>query len=612
MHQNFKELIMIYYHFAELIHRQAVKYGNRTALKYRDDATGKWSKISWIQFAENVRLTAEAMADSGIGVQENIGMYSQNMPQCLYTSFGAYANRIVDIPMYATSSPAQVAYIVKDANIHTLFVGEQLQYNNAWIVQKQLPNILRKLVVFDSSVRLNPEDKTSVYFDDFIRLGNNAHAESQVKIRTSQARPEDVATIIYTSGTTGNSKGVVLTHANYLEAMRTHDLRIPQVTDKDTSMCFLPLTHIFEKGWTCVCLMKGVKVAINHDPKLIQKTLPEVAPTTMSSVPRFWEKVYIGVQEKIRNASPTAQKIFKDAIETGRLYNLEYRRKGIKPPMALKLKFEFYNRTVFTLLKRVVGIQNGRFFPVAGAPLSDKVLEFLLSVNIPIRYGYGLSETTATVCFFPEENYEIGSLGILQPDLQVRIDPSNNEILVKGKTVMSGYYNRPEENAIAFTEDGYFRTGDAGRLEGNTLYFLERIKDLYKTSNGKYIAPQAIELSITSDPYIDQVAVIGDQRKFVSALVVPNYALLEEYAKEQRIDYTTREELLQHEMIHKLIQAHIEEHQSELAAFEKIKRFTLLPEPFSMESGELTDTLKLRRRVVSEHYAEQIEAMYAE
>lgn len=603
---------MTYYHFAELIHRQAAKYGNRTALKYRDDATGKWSKISWIQFAENVRLTAEAMADSGIGVQENIGMYSQNMPQCLYTSFGAYANRIVDIPMYATSSPAQVAYIVKDANIHTLFVGEQLQYNNAWIVQKQLPNILRKLVVYDSSVRLNPEDKTSVYFDDFIRLGNNAHAESQVKIRTSQARPEDVATIIYTSGTTGNSKGVVLTHANYLEAMRTHDLRIPQVTDKDTSMCFLPLTHIFEKGWTCVCLMKGVKVAINHDPKLIQKALPEVAPTTMSSVPRFWEKVYIGVQEKIRNASPTAQKIFKDAIETGRLYNLEYRRKGIKPPMALKLKFEFYNRTVFTLLKRVVGIQNGRFFPVAGAPLSDKVLEFLLSVNIPIRYGYGLSETTATVCFFPEENYEIGSLGILQPDLQVRIDPSNNEILVKGKTVMSGYYNRPEENAAAFTEDGYFRTGDAGRLEGNTLYFLERIKDLYKTSNGKYIAPQAIELSITSDPYIDQVAVIGDQRKFVSALVVPNYTLLEEYAKEQHIAYTSRAELLQHEMIYKLIQAHIEEHQSELAAFEKIKRFTLLPEPFTMESGELTDTLKLRRRVVSEHYTEQIEAMYAE
>lgn len=603
---------MTYYHFAELIHRQAAKYGNRTALKYRDDATDKWSKISWIQFAENVRLTAEAMADSGIGVQENIGMYSQNMPQCLYTSFGAYANRIVDIPMYATSSPAQVAYIVKDANIHTLFVGEQLQYNNAWIVQKQLPNILRKLVVFDSSVRLNPEDKTSVYFDDFIRLGNNAHAESQVKIRTSQARPEDVATIIYTSGTTGNSKGVVLTHANYLEAMRTHDLRIPQVTDKDTSMCFLPLTHIFEKGWTCVCLMKGVKVAINHDPKLIQKTLPEVAPTTMSSVPRFWEKVYIGVQEKIRTSSPSAQKIFKDAIETGRLYNLEYRRKGIKPPLSLKLKFEFYNRTVFTLLKRVVGIQNGRFFPVAGAPLSDKVLEFLLSVNIPIRYGYGLSETTATVCFFPEENYEIGSLGVLQPDLQVRIDPSNNEILVKGKTVMAGYYNRPEENAAAFTEDGYFRTGDAGRLEGNTLYFLERIKDLYKTSNGKYIAPQAIELSITSDPYIDQVAVIGDQRKFVSALVVPNYALLEDYAKEQHISYSTRAELLQHEMIHKLIQAHIEEHQSELATFEKIKRFTLLPAPFTMESGELTDTLKLRRRVVSEHYAEQIEAMYAE
>ena len=476
---------MIYYHYAELIHKQAEKYRNRTALKYRDDATGKWQKISWIEFAENIRLTAEAMADSGIEVQENIGVYSQNMPQCLYTYFGAYANRVVDIPMYATSSPSQIAFIVENAQIRFLFVGEQLQYNNALIVQKQLPHILKKLIVYDSSVKLNPEDKTSVYFDDFIRLGNNAHAESMVKIRTSQALPSDIATIIYTSGTTGQSKGVVLTHANYLEAMRTHDMRIPQVTDKDLSMSFLPLTHIFERGWTYVCLMKGATVAINRDPKMIQQTLPEVRPTCMSNVPRFWEKVYIGVQEKINNSSPSMQKIFRHAIETGHEYIINYKRQGKTPPLSLKLKFEFYDKTVFSLLKRVLGIGRGIFFPVAGAPLSDTVLEFLLSVNIPLRYGYGLSETTATVCFFPEENYVIGSIGRIQPDLQVRIDPSNNEILVKGKTVTPGYYKRPDENARAFTEDGFFRTGDAGRLEGDTLYFVERIKDLYKTSNGK-------------------------------------------------------------------------------------------------------------------------------
>lgn len=601
-----------YYHFSELIQRQAEKYGNRTALKYRDDAAGRWTKISWNEFSELVTLTAEALADSGIAVQENIGVYSQNMPQCLYTYFGAYANRVVDVPMYATSSPSQIAYIVEDAQIHTLFVGEQLQYNNAFIVQKQKPNILKKLIIFDSSVRKNPEDKTSVYFDDFIRLGNNAHAESLVKIRTSGALPEDIATIIYTSGTTGNPKGVVLTHANYLEAMRTHDLRIPQVTDRDSSMCFLPLTHIFERGWTCVCLMKGVLVAINRDPKQIQKTLPEINPTTMACVPRFWEKVYIGIQEKIRSASPTMQKLFRNAIATGHDYIINYKRTGKKAPLALKAKFEFYDKTLFALVKKVVGIQNGRFFPVAGAPLSDTVLEFLLSLNIPIRYGYGLSETTATVCFFPEENYTIGSIGIIQPDLEIKIDPNNQEILVRGKTVMSGYYKRPEENAISFTADGFFRTGDAGRLDGDTLYFLERIKDLYKTSNGKYIAPQAIELSITRDPYIEQVAVIGDQRKFVSALVVPNYELLEQYAKSKNLVYASREEMLKHELIHKLIQAHIEEHQRELASFEKIKRFTLLASPFTMESGALTDTLKLRRRVVNELYAKEIDAMYAE
>lgn len=603
---------MIYYHYAELIHKQAEKYRNRTALKYRDDATGKWQKISWIEFAENIRLTAEAMADSGIEVQENIGVYSQNMPQCLYTYFGAYANRVVDIPMYATSSPSQIAFIVENAQIRFLFVGEQLQYNNALIVQKQLPHILKKLIVYDSSVKLNPEDKTSVYFDDFIRLGNNAHAESMVKIRTSQALPSDIATIIYTSGTTGQSKGVVLTHANYLEAMRTHDMRIPQVTDKDLSMSFLPLTHIFERGWTYVCLMKGATVAINRDPKMIQQTLPEVRPTCMSNVPRFWEKVYIGVQEKINNSSPSMQKIFRHAIETGHEYIINYKRQGKTPPLSLKLKFEFYDKTVFSLLKRVLGIGRGIFFPVAGAPLSDTVLEFLLSVNIPLRYGYGLSETTATVCFFPEENYVIGSIGRIQPDLQVRIDPSNNEILVKGKTVTPGYYKRPDENARAFTEDGFFRTGDAGRLEGDTLYFVERIKDLYKTSNGKYIAPQAIEMSVTSDPYIDQVAVIGDERKFVSALVVPNYALVEAYAKERQIEYSSREELLKNPSIYKLIEAKIESHQQALAAFEKIKRFTLLARPFSMENGELTDTLKLRRRVIVEHYAAEIDAMYAE
>ena len=601
---------MIYYHFAELIHRQAEKYGNRTALKHRDNATGKWLKISWREFSDKVMLTAKAMAEFGIKVQENIGVYSQNMPQCLYTDFGAYGNRVVSIPMYATNSPGQIEYIINDAKIRTLFVGEQLQYNNAFKVQKD-SKYLERLVVFDPAVKMNPEDKTSIYFDDFLRLGDNAHAESTVKIRMTEAVPEDLATIIYTSGTTGESKGVMLPHSCYLEAMRIHDVRLPLVTDKDLSMSFLPMTHIFEKAWCYYCLHKGVTIAINQDPKMIQKTLPEVHPTLMCNVPRFWEKVYAGVHEKINSASPAMKKIFLDAIETGRKYNLEYKNKGIPAPCGLKLKFQFYNKTVFTLLKRVLGIERGRFFPVAGAPLSDTVNEFLQSVNIPIAYGYGLSETTATVCFYPEIGFQFGSIGEVMPGVQVKIDPGNNEILVKGKTVMSGYYNKPEETKRAFTEDGFFRTGDAGRLVGNTLFFTERIKDLYKTSNGKYIAPQAIEMVMSGDNYIEQIAVIGDQRKFVSALIVPAYPLLEKYAGEKGISFESREELVKNKDIIRFIEARVEEHQKNLASYEKIKRFTLLPEPFMM-GCELTDTLKLRRPVVLQKYATEIEAMYEE
>ena len=601
---------MIYYHFAELIHRQAEKYGNRTALKHRDNATGKWLKISWREFSDKVMLTAKAMAEFGIKVQENIGVYSQNMPQCLYTDFGAYGNRVVSIPMYATNSPGQIEYIINDAKIRTLFVGEQLQYNNAFKVQKD-SKYLERLVVFDPAVKMNPEDKTSIYFDDFLRLGDNAHAESTGKIRMTEAVPEDLATIIYTSGTTGESKGVMLPHSCYLEAMRIHDVRLPLVTDKDLSMSFLPMTHIFEKAWCYYCLHKGVTIAINQDPKMIQKTLPEVHPTLMCNVPRFWEKVYAGVHEKINSASPAMKKIFLDAIETGRKYNLEYKNKGIPAPCSLKLKFQFYNKTVFTLLKKVLGIERGRFFPVAGAPLSDTINEFLQSVNIPIAYGYGLSETTATVCFYPEIGFQFGSIGEVMPGVQVKIDPGNNEILVKGETVMSGYYNKPEETRKAFTEDGFFRTGDAGRLEGNTLFFTERIKDLYKTSNGKYIAPQAIEMVMSGDNYIEQIAVIGDQRKFVSALIVPAYPLLEKYAGEKGISFESREELVKNKDIIRFIEARVEEHQKNLASYEKIKRFTLLPEPFMM-GCELTDTLKLRRPVVLQKYATEIEAMYEE
>jgi long-chain acyl-CoA synthetase len=600
------------YHFSELIYRQAEKYGHRTELLYRDDKTGRWLKISWNEFAEKVRLTSQALVEYGIDVQENIGIYSQNMPQCLYTNFGAFGIRAVEVPMYATSSPEQIRYIINDSHIRLMFVGEQQQYNNAFKVRKENGEILKQLVIYDNSVVKYPEDATSIYFDEFIRLGDNTPAESTALIRRNEAQNDDTAMIVYTSGTTGESKGVVITHNNLLEAMRIHDIRLEMIKDSDLSFCFLPLSHIFEKAWTCYCIHCGVSIAINRDPKTVQKTIKEIRPTLMCNVPRFWEKVCNGVNEKIAHSPKWIHHIFLDAIKTGRKYVIDYRRKGLKAPVPLSVKFQIYDKTIFALLKKVVGIDKGRAFPVAGAPLSDKMAKMLLSLNIPIIYGYGLSETTATVCCFPTKNYVIGSMGKVMPGLEVKIDESNNEILIKGKTIMSGYYNKPAETTDVFTEDGFFRTGDAGKLENDNLFFLERIKDLFKTSNGKYVAPQAIESNLTSNPYIEQCVAIGDSRKFVGALIVPNFVALEKYASQKGIKYSDRNELVEEKNIIRFYKSVIEESQTGFASFEKIKRFTLLAEPFSLETGELTDTLKLRRSVISKRYEAEIEEIYKE
>ncbi|MDD5345415.1 MAG: long-chain fatty acid--CoA ligase, partial [Proteiniphilum sp.] len=537
------------------------------------------------------------------------GVYSQNMEKYLITDFAAYANRAVMVPMYATASPAQVSYIVQDAAIRILFVGEQFQYNNAWKVQQESP-LLEKLIIFDRRVVRKAEDTSSVYFDDFIATGDNSETIALVNARLKQLREQDMATIIYTSGTTGEPKGVMLTHANYMKAMVIHDQRITGMSDRDLSMCFLPLTHIFEKAWTYYCLHMGTAVAINRDPNEIRKNLKVVRPTLMSNVPRFWEKVYDGVQETIENASGVLKWFFRDAVTTGRRHNLEYRNEGKRPPLANRLKFFFYQHTIFYLIKRVVGIDRGNFFPVAGAPLSDTINRFMQSIDVHLIYGYGLSETTATVSCFPAKGFRIGTVGKVMPDIEVKIG-ENSEILVKGDTVMKGYYNKPEATAEVFTGDGFFRTGDAGLLtENNEIILTERIKDLYKTSNGKYIAPQMIETRISEDKYIDQVAVIGDDRKFVSALVVPNYEALKTYATERKISFHSVEELLQNEEIIDFVFGQIELLQSQFTSYEKIKRITLLPQPFSMEQGELTNTLKLRRKVILEHYHDHIEQMY--
>ncbi len=593
-----------------MVHRQAEKYGDKVALKYRDYETSQWIPITWNKFSQTVRQAANALVALGVEEQRNIGIFSQNKPECLFTDFAAFANRLVTIPLYATSSSAQAQYIINDAQIRFLFVGEQFQYDAAFSAFG-FCHSLQKLIIFDRNVVLDPRDKTSIYYDEFLALGKDLPHNDVVEERTARASDEDLANILYTSGTTGEPKGVMLHHFNYREAIRIHDIRLTAMTDKDVSMNFLPLTHVFEKAWTYLCIHRGVQVCINLRPADIQTTIKEIRPTLMCSVPRFWEKVYAGVQEKIAQETGLRKAMMLDAIKVGKMHNIDYLRVGKTPPLLLHLKYKFYEKTIYALLKKTIGIENGNFFPTAGAAVPDEICEFVHSVGINMIVGYGLTESTATVSCFPDKGYEIGSVGTLMPDVEVKIG-ENNEILLRGKTITTGYYRKPEATADAIDKDSWFHTGDAGHLKDGHLYLTERIKDLFKTSNGKYVSPQALETKLAIDRYIDQIAVIADQRKFVSALIVPVYGFVKDYAKEKGLEYKDMADLLQHPKVQALFRARIDTLQQQFAHYEQVKRFTLLPEPFSMERGELTNTLKLKRSVVATNYKELIDKMYEE
>ena len=601
---------MTYHHLSVLVHRRAEKYGDKVALKYRDYETSQWIPITWNQFSQTVRQVANALVELGVQEEENIGIFSQNKPECLYVDFGAFANRAVTIPLYATSSPAQAQYIINDAQIRYIFVGEQFQYDSAFSVFGFCQS-LQQLIIFDRAVVRDPRDMTSIYFDEFLETGKGLPNNDIVEERTSRASDDDLANILYTSGTTGEPKGVMLHHSNYIEAFRIHDIRLVDMSDQDVSMNFLPLTHVFEKAWTYLCIHKGVQICINLRPVDIQTTIKEIRPTLMCSVPRFWEKVYAGVQEKIAQETGLKKAMMLDAIKVGKIHNIDYLRKGKTPPLMNQLKYKFYEKTVYALLKKTIGIENGNFFPTAGAAVPDEICEFVHSVGINMLVGYGLTESTATVSCFLNQGYEIGSVGTVMPDVEVKIG-DENEILLRGKTITKGYYKKAEATAAAIDKDGWFHTGDAGYLKGDQLYLTERIKDLFKTSNGKYVSPQALETKLAIDRYIDQIAIIADQRKFVSALIVPVYGFVKDYAKEKGIEYKNMEELLQHPKILGLFRARIDTLQQQFAHYEQVKRFTLLPEPFSMERGELTNTLKLKRPVVAKNYKEVIDKMYEE
>lgn len=591
------------YHYVSLFRENIQKYPKKEALMRKIDA--HWQPISWEKLGTITTQLSKALLQQGVAPQQTVGILSQNTPQWTLTDLACLQIRAVTVPIYTSNTAEQALYVMNHAEIKFLFVGDEKQYLKALEVADQCPS-LQKIILFDDHIQLR-EQKYSIHWTDFLAFGNNDALDDVLQQRIDSRDLSELFTVIYTSGTTGEPKGVMLTYENLAYQMVGHTQRL-EVDETDSSLSFLPLTHVYERAWTFFCLHKAVVVYYLEDTNLVREALAEVRPTLMCAVPRFYEKIFATVHDKADAASFGKRMLFKLAVKTGRRV-LTLKEQNRKPSFLLKKAYNFFDKMVYTKLKAVLG---GRikFMPCGGANLEPSIGRFFQSIGINVKLGYGMTETTATVSCWGDNRFNLQSVGTLMPNVQVRIG-EDNEILVKGGMVMKGYYKNPEETAKAFTPDGFLRTGDAGRIDGNNnLFITERIKELMKTSNGKYIAPQLIEGKVGKYNLIEQIAVIADGKKFVSALIVPNYEMLTQAFKDLNIKYKNTADLIKHSQVIEYIGKQLQKFQSDLPDYEQIKKFTLLPTAFSIERNEITPTLKLRRKVIYANYSREIEAMY--
>ncbi len=589
--------------YSLLILDRVRKYGNKIMMRAKTD--GNWRTITWTEFGERMRWAAKALLEMGLKEVQMIAVYSQNKPECTILDIAALSIRCVPVFIYPTNTEFHAEYIVNDSESQIIFVGDQEQYDKVLTFFKE-SEYLKKIVALNPKIRLDGTEN-SIYFEDFLEIGRQSSRDAEIDERLSRASQDDVLTLIYTSGTTGEPKGVVLTHYNILFSAAAHDMRLMNPNENDVSLCFLPLSHIFERTWTYYAMTHGMEIYYLDDPKKVIDFIKEAKPTIMCAVPRIYEKIYAAVFHSLESASPLKKKLFRWALSTGAERN-NLKKDQLPVPLVLNLKYNIADKLVLSKIRELVG-GRVRFMPCAGAPLSQEIEEFFYAVGIFVWYGYGLSETTATVTCHPPYNFKFGLVGTPLPGVQVKI-AHNGEILIKGGNVMKGYYKKPEATADVF-EDGWFKSGDIGEFDKNgELRITDRIKDLMKTSGGKYIAPQLIESVIGADHFVEQVVAIGDQKKFVSALIVPSFEVLEEYARSNNIPFNSRAELVRNPQIIDFYRQRIEARSKNLANFEKVKEFILLPGELTIESNEITPTMKIKRKFVTERYNDAIEGMY--
>ncbi len=602
--KQFSEMLERDRHLAAMVYERARAYGGAAALRHKRD--GEWRSFSWRELGEAMRSVSAALIDLGIRPHDCVGIFSGNRPQWHIADLATLGVRGVSVPVYSTNSARETEYIVRDAGITVLFAGNREQYEKASSFMKN-GSTLKRIIVFDDDVPIDRE-KGAMHFDEMLEHGRSLANGAEVDARLAAASPDDLATIIYTSGTTGDPKGVMLTHKNFFAMMYATGRYYQRPPRGGHSLCFLPLSHVFERAWSYGVFQYGMVNSYCPDPKLILEYFAEARPMYMTSVPRLWEKIYATIFERLQSASPRKRKLFEWAVGTGKRYHtLSASGKGV--PAGLALRHFFANRLVLKKLQALVG---GRpvSFNVGGAAFSGEINEFFNGVGITLAQGYGLTEAFPISVSSPEVGIKFGACGKIVPLMQVRIS-DEGEIQVKSPAVMSGYYNKPDATGAVFTPDGWFRTGDVGHVDADGyVHITERIKDLIITSGGKNIAPQQIESLVGEDLYIEQSAVIGDGRNYISALVVPSFDALEQYARSAGIPFERPEDLIERPEIIEFYRRRIDERTMDLGQVEKIKKFTLLSTPFTQENGEITPTMKIKRKVIEKKYGDVIAAIY--
>ncbi len=592
-------------HLTRMILEQTKKYGKRPALYYKED--GQWKYFSWQETGRQIEGIARALLNAGFGEEERVGIFSHNMPQWTIADYGIMGIRAITTTIYATSSIVDLEYIVNDAEIRLLFVGGHEQYERAMEIFGK-NKFLQKIVVFDKSTPIEKSENV-LYFDEFVEQGLAADNKDVFDKRLSEASEEDIATIIYTSGTTGLPKGVMLTHKNIMSQFKALD-PLFNISENDIELCFLPFSHSYQKSSTHWTQSHGVTVYYCENPKEILDYFKEVRPTFMVGVPRLYEKMYAKVYATIEESSALKRSLFNWAVKIGKEYQYKVFRKE-KISASLRTKHNLARKLVLNKIREIMG---GRlnFFSAGGAPLASEIEEFFFAAGIFIAQGYGLTETSPVVSCNRPDQFKFGTPGKVVDICQVKIAP-DGEIMVKGENVMKGYFRKPDLTAEVMTEDGWFKTGDIGHLDDEGfLHITDRKKDLIITAGGKNIAPQRIESLIGADYYIEQIAVIGDKRKYLTALIVPSFEALEELAKDRGIRYHSINDLVKNEKIIEFYRERIDALSKPLASYEKIKKFRLLPVAFTLEKDEITPTLKLKRKIIEAHYQDLIEKMYDE